>query len=97
MSAVAEQYRGANGHRRPRPTAIPRADLTESGRIRWYRAESHYGFIIPDGDGPDVFLHASVLRKFRIRAEDCEPGARVKYAINIQGNGKPEATGIALE
>ena len=34
-----------------------------SGRIKWFNAVKGYGFITPDGDPGDVFLHHSALRQ----------------------------------
>lgn len=34
-----------------------------SGRIKWFDVAKGFGFIIPDGDGPDVLLHVTCLRR----------------------------------
>ena len=39
-------------------------DLVEvSGTIKWFDVAKGYGFIVPDGDGPDILLHATCLRR----------------------------------
>jgi CspA family cold shock protein len=39
-------------------------DLVEiSGRIKWFDVAKGYGFIVPDGELPDVLLHVTVLRR----------------------------------
>jgi CspA family cold shock protein len=39
-------------------------DLIEiSGVIKWFDASKGYGFIVPDGDMPDVLLHVTCLRR----------------------------------
>ena len=39
-------------------------DLVEiSGRIKWFDVAKGYGFIVPEGDLPDVLLHVTVLRR----------------------------------
>lgn len=36
----------------------------QTGRIKWFDPGKGFGFIIPDDGGPDVLLHANVLRNF---------------------------------
>lgn len=33
-----------------------------SGRVKWYDAEKGYGFVVPAEGGPDVMVHAAVVR-----------------------------------
>jgi len=48
----------------PDETGEPPVRLTEvSGTIKWFDAAKGYGFIIPDGGGPDVLLHVTCLRR----------------------------------
>jgi cold shock protein len=46
-----------------------------SGAIKWFDASKGYGFIVPDGDLPDVLLHVSCLR--RDHYQTAYEGARV--------------------
>jgi CspA family cold shock protein len=34
-----------------------------SGSIKWFDASKGYGFVVPDNDLPDVFLHVTCLRR----------------------------------
>jgi len=34
-----------------------------SGAVKWFDATKGYGFIVPDGGGPDVLLHVTCLRR----------------------------------
>lgn len=33
-----------------------------TGRVKWYDAEKGYGFVVPSEGGPDVMVHAAVVR-----------------------------------
>jgi CspA family cold shock protein len=46
-----------------------------SGAIKWFDASKGYGFIVPDGDMPDVLLHVSCLRNGNFQT--AYEGARV--------------------
>ncbi|MGD8310924.1 MAG: cold shock domain-containing protein [Chromatiales bacterium] len=34
------------------------------GHVKWYDAVKGYGFVVPDGGGPDIMVHASCVRAF---------------------------------
>lgn len=34
------------------------------GRVKWFDVARGFGFIVADDDGPDILLHANVLRNF---------------------------------
>lgn len=34
------------------------------GRVKWFDPAKGFGFIVADEDGPDILLHANVLRNF---------------------------------
>ncbi len=35
-----------------------------SGRVKWYDVVKGYGFVVSDGGGPDIMVHASCVRAF---------------------------------
>lgn len=37
---------------------------TQSGRVKWFNPVKGFGFIVADKGGPDVLLHANVLRNY---------------------------------
>lgn len=34
------------------------------GRVKWFDPTKGFGFVVADGGGPDILLHANVLRNF---------------------------------
>ena len=39
-------------------------DLTVTGKVKWFDPGKGFGFVVHDAGGPDVLLHANVLRNF---------------------------------
>jgi CspA family cold shock protein len=35
-----------------------------SGYVKWFDPSKGFGFVVPDAGGPDILLHANVLRNF---------------------------------
>ena len=70
-------------HARPRRDApVPRANgaapaevVETPGTVKFYDPVRGFGFVAPDGGGPDVFVHASILE--RCGMTDPVPGQRV--------------------
>jgi len=56
------------------------------GTVKWFDESRGYGFIAPDEGGPDVFVHATEVRK---AALDLAEGDRVAFEIEKGRNGKP--------
>jgi CspA family cold shock protein len=40
------------------------SDRVVHGRVKWFDAGKGFGFIVADEGGPDILLHANVLRNF---------------------------------
>ena len=34
------------------------------GLVKWFDPTKGFGFVVPDSGGPDILLHANVLRNF---------------------------------
>ena len=49
-----------------------------NGTVSWYSAEKGFGFITPDGGGPDVVVYPDALRAAGI--ETLEPGMAVRFS-----------------
>ena len=69
-----------------------RDDRRDTGTVKWFDPEKGFGFIEPDGDGPDVFVHFSAIADdggFRTLDE----GQRVEYTAS-QGERGPQADDV---
>lgn len=57
-----------------------------SGTVKWYKPQKGFGFIIPDDNGKDVFIHKSCLEKFDI--DELETGQRTEIVFRIVPKGR---------
>jgi CspA family cold shock protein len=59
---VGEGDRGPAGPRRPVTGELaPRRGRASSGTVTWYEPGKGYGFAVPDGGGPEIFVHSSAI------------------------------------
>jgi CspA family cold shock protein len=63
------------------------------GTVKWYNAIRGFGFIVLEGGGKEVFVHASALRRAGIA--DLREGQRVFVGV-AEGWKGPEAASIEL-
>ena len=63
------------------------------GTVKWYNSEKGYGFISPDNDEKDVFVHISQFEKIGITMP--VEGMRVKF-ITYNDRGRLAAGKIKL-
>jgi CspA family cold shock protein len=61
------------------------------GTVKWFNADKGFGFITPDGGGPDVFAHFSAIASSGYRS--LEENQRVTFDIT-QGPKGPQAANI---
>ncbi|KUF11620.1 cold-shock protein [Pseudoponticoccus marisrubri] len=56
-----------------------------SGKVKWFDPVKGFGFVIADAGGPDILLHANVLRNFG--QSSVADGARVEIAVQQTERG----------
>lgn len=65
-----------------------------TGKVKWFNESKGFGFITPDDNSKDVFVHFSAIQAegFRTLAE----GQAVSYEVE-QGPKGPQATQVMLD
>jgi cold shock protein len=64
-----------------------------TGRILQYDEVRRFGFIIPDGGGADVFVHANYV----VNADALKKDQRVSFdVVNDDRRGKPRADNVRI-
>ena len=61
------------------------------GTVKWFNGEKGFGFIAPDGNGPDVFVHYSAIQADGYRSLD--ENQRVEFDVT-QGQKGPQAENV---
>jgi len=61
------------------------ADQKVSGQVKWFDSVKGFGFILPDAGGPDILLHANVLRSYGQSA--VADGARIEVTVQQTPRG----------
>lgn len=65
-----------------------------AGQIKWFDPVKGFGFILDDGGGPDILLHANVLRSFG--QSSIAEGSRVEVEVTPTARGLQASAILAL-
>src|SRR5512135_2654632 len=64
------------------------------GTVKWFNPDKGYGFIDPDGNEEEIFVHYSGIQGRGYRS--LEAGQRVEYRL-VSGNKGPQAAAVRPE
>jgi CspA family cold shock protein len=64
------------------------------GTVKWFNATKGFGFIKPDGGGPDVFVHISAVE--RAGYTGLADGAKISYELVTTRTGKTAAENLRI-
>lgn len=87
-------------------TEVLSEDRLLQGRVKWFDPAKGFGFVISDEGGPDILLHANVLRNFgqssvadgsaiQLRAQKTDRGMQATEVMEITPPEGPSATPLA--
>ena len=62
-----------------------------NGTVKWFNGEKGFGFIAPDDESEDVFVHHTAIQSDGFR--DLDEGGRVEFTIE-QGPKGLQATNV---
>ncbi len=65
------------------------------GRVKWFDAAKGFGFIISDEGGPDILLHANVLRNFG--QSSVADGAGISVSVQETQRGSQAVEVLKIE
>lgn len=90
LSVLGQAPVEAPTEERPAPTG-PVEEMM--GTVKWYRPEKGFGFISPDDEGKDVFVHKTIVG--RLGLTSLETGQRVSMSVHMADKGR-EAVDVKL-
>jgi cold shock protein len=80
----------------PAPASpLGRESLMPTGTVKFFNANKGFGFITPDGGGPDIFLHVTAVERAGLAS--LNEGQRVSFETEPDKKGKgPKAVNLQL-
>ncbi len=65
-----------------------------TGTVKWFNHEKGFGFITPDDETDDAFVHVSAVKRAGLTT--LGDGQRVSYELQPGRNGRSSAENLAL-
>jgi CspA family cold shock protein len=59
--------------------SLPKGVVMATGTVKWYNPEKGFGFIQPDDDGKDAFVHVSAIE--RAGMSDLREGQKIGFEL----------------
>ncbi|MGR3496448.1 cold-shock protein [Citreimonas sp.] len=72
-----------------------RATERVEGRVKWFDPNKGFGFVVADRGGPDILLHANVLRNFG--QSSVADGAAVEILVQFTARGVQATEVVRIE
>ena len=66
-----------------------------TGTVKWFNADKGYGFIAPDNDGEDVFIHVTEIQ--RAGLDGLNENQKVNFEVETGRNGREAATDLQAQ
>jgi len=67
--------------------------MSTTGTVKFFNVDKGYGFIAPDGGGPDAFVHVTAVE--RAGMATLNQDQRVTYELEQDRRGKQAAVNLA--
>lgn len=64
----------------------------KTGTVKWFNSQKGFGFIQPDGGGPDAFVHISAVERAGLGT--LNEGQKVQYDLVSDRRGKMAADNL---
>jgi len=67
-----------------------------TGTVKWFNSQKGFGFIAPDGGGPDAFVHISAVERAGLR--DLREGQKLDFElVSDRKSGKMSADNLKVQ